>query len=164
MHMKTIVVDFMYLDLNTCERCVATDDNLDCALSILSDALRAMGYTVKRNKIEIKTKELAVKHRFLSSPTIRVNGVDICGEIKENWCKDCVSLSDGRDVDCRVFSYNGKEVDQPPVPMIIDGILKVLYGNLSASEDEYKLPDNLEKFFKNKCSGPDDITLIKRCC
>jgi len=162
--MKTLVVDFMYLDLNTCERCVATDDNLDCALALLSDALRTLGYTVRRNKIKITSRELAEKHKFLSSPTIRVNGVDICGEIKENWCKDCVSLSDGRDVDCRVFSYNGKEVDQPPVPMIIDGILKVLYGNLSDVEKEYKLPDNLDRFFENKPSGPDDIALIKRCC
>ena len=163
--MKTIVVDFLYLDLKTCERCVATDDNLDCAIAVLSDALRMMGYTVKRNKIEIKTRELAEEYRFLSSPTIRVNGIDICGEIKENWCKDCVTLSkNGTDVDCRVFTYGGKDYDQPPVPMIIDGILKALYGDQPVIEKEYKLPDNLDRFFKGKCSGSDEITLVKRCC
>jgi len=161
--MKKIIIDFMYLDLRTCERCVATDDNLDCALALLSDAFRKLGYTVERNKIEIKTRELAEKHQFRSSPTIRVNGIDICGEIKECWCKDCGDLCDD-DVDCRVFLYDGKEFDQPPVPMIIDGILKVLYGNLSVVEEEYKLPNNLDRFFKSKHAGPDEIKLVKRCC
>jgi Protein of unknown function (DUF2703). len=162
--MKKIVIDFMYLDLRTCERCIATDDNLDCALSLLSEALMKLGYTVERNKIEMETRELAEKYHFKSSPTIRVNGIDICGEIKECWCKDCGDLCDD-DVDCRVFLYEGKEFDQPPVPMIIDGILKVLYGNLSpVVEEEYRLPDNLDRFFKSKYLKSDDIPLLKRCC
>ena len=161
--MKKITVDFMYLDLSVCERCLATDDNLNQALAILSETLMELGYTVEQNKIEIKTKELAEEHHFRSSPTIRVNGVDICGEIKENWCKSCGDLCSS-DVDCRVFLYGGKEFDQPPTAMIIDGILKVLYGGPSVVEDEYRLPDNLDKFFKSKFQRPDDIPLVKRCC
>jgi len=163
MHMKKLIVDFMYLDLRTCERCMATDDNLDQALSFMADPLRILGYKVERNKIEIKTRELAEQHRLISSPTIRVNGIDICGEVKECFCKDCKDLCDD-DVDCRVFVYDGKEFDQPPVPMIIDGILKVLYGGHHAVKEDYKLPDNLDKFFRSKRAGPDDITVIKRCC
>jgi len=162
--MKKLVIDFMYLDLHTCERCIATDDNLNRALALLSDALKELGYSVERNKIEIKTRESAEEHKFRSSPTIRVNGIDICGEVKECWCKSCGDLCDD-DVDCRVFLYEGKESDQPPVPMIIDGILKVIYGKLSAAvEEEYKLPDNLDRFFKSKYTGPDDIPLVKHCC
>jgi len=161
--MKKLIVDFMYLDLRTCERCMATDDNLDQALSLMADALRILGYKVERNKIEIKTRELAEQHRLISSPTIRVNGVDICGEIKECFCKDCKDLCDD-DVDCRVFVYDGKEFDQPPVPMIIDGILKVLYGGHHVVREDYKLPVNLDRFFRSKRAGPDDITVIKRCC
>jgi len=92
-----------------------------------------------------------------------VNGIDIGGEIKENWCKDCGDICDD-DVDCRVFSYDGEESNQPPVPMIIDGILKVIYGKISAVEKEYRLPDNLDRFYKSKFTEPGEIPLVRRCC
>ncbi|MCK9480032.1 MAG: DUF2703 domain-containing protein [Firmicutes bacterium] len=100
--MKPVTIDFLYLDLNTCERCVATGGTLEEALHILSPVFEVLNYAVTVNKINITTKELAEQHRFISSPTIRVNGVDICDELRESDCKDCGDLC-GDNVDCRVF-------------------------------------------------------------
>jgi len=146
---KEVAIDFLYLDLNTCERCIATGDTLDEALNALAPAFQAMSYTVHVNKVNITTKELAEQYLFISSPTIRVNGMDICTELKESNCKDCGDLC-GDSVDCRVFVYEGSEYEQPPAAMLIDGILKVIYGQPSRANEDYTLPDNLERFFAGK--------------
>lgn len=157
MKAKTINIDFLHLDLSTCERCVATDSTLDEALSALSGIFELLGYVVHTNKVHITTRELAAEHHFLSSPTIRVNGVDIGGEIKENDCSDCGDLC-GDSVECRVFVYEGKEYEQPPVAMIVDGVLRVMFSDIHAQNTPYVMPDNLEKYFEGIdgqccCSG-----------
>lgn len=147
--MKQFLIDFLYLDLKTCERCMATDETLKQALHVLSGVFDTIGFEVKVNSVNITSRELAEEYRFISSPTIRVNGVDICSELVESNCADCGDLC-GDSVDCRVFRYEGKEYEQPPVPMIVDGILKAIYGGLSQTEEPYTLPDNLERFFIGK--------------
>jgi hypothetical protein len=143
---KTLDIDFLYLDLTTCERCQSTDSSLKEALNVLSGVFDTLGYAVNVNEVNITSRELAEQYRFVSSPTIRVNGVDICTEIVESDCADCGDLC-GDNVDCRVFTYEGKEYEQPPDAMIVDGILRVLYGNVAKSDAPYTLPDNLAKFF-----------------
>ncbi|WP_442872785.1 DUF2703 domain-containing protein [Caproicibacter sp. BJN0012] len=51
--------------------------------------LDAAGYEVKVNQVNIATRELAVPYRFISSPTIRINGNGIAVELKESLCEDC---------------------------------------------------------------------------
>ena len=143
---KNIAIDFLYLDLSICERCIATGDTLDEALRVLAPVFKTLNCAVTLNKINIITKELAVQHSFISSPTIRVNGIDICGELVENECESCGDLC-GDSVDCRVFVYEGKEHTQPPAAAIVNGILRVLYGNTSIPESTYVLPENLKKYF-----------------
>lgn len=155
--LKEIVIDFLYLDLTKCDRCINTESNLDDAINEVSNILKAVGYSVLVNKIEITTKELAYKYEFVSSPTIRINGKDICLEVKENSCGCCSDIS-GTDVDCRVFVYDGIEYNEPPKAMIIDGILKEIYSDKKSKKTEkYILPKNLEVFYarKNKscCDG-----------
>jgi hypothetical protein len=166
--MKPLKIDFLYLDLSTCARCVATDHALTEALNTLSDVFQKQGYSAQVNKVNITTPELAVQYRFESSPTIRVNGVDICGEVEENDCSDCGDLCD-TSVDCRVFVYEGKVYEQPPAAMIVDGILRVLYGQTQADEKPYVLPDNLSKFFAasakgESCCPPTAPTQGDACC
>ncbi len=144
--MKTLTIDFLYLDLNTCDRCMATDGTLHEALAELSGVLDALGYTVKVNKVNIITRELAEQYRFLSSPTIRVNGLDICGNVKENNCCSCGKIC-GDDVDCRTFTYEEETYEQPPKAMLMDGILRAIYGQLPQDENSYTMPDNLKRFF-----------------
>lgn len=118
------------------------------ALTALAPAFQAMNYVAEVNKVNITTAELAEKYRFISSPTIRVNGVDICTELTESDCKDCGELS-GCSVDCRVFVYEDKNYEQPPAAMIIGGIMRVLHGaQVQTKQKPYTLPDNLARYFE----------------
>lgn len=146
---KIISIDFLYLDLNVCTRCQGAESSLDEALKDVSNVLEATGTDVVINKINVNTKELAIKHKFLTSPTIRVNGHDIQMEYKESLCESCGDLC-GDEVDCRVWIYQGNEYTEPPKAMIIEGILKTVYGgDLSENkeETEYIMPENLVHFY-----------------
>lgn len=146
---KEIVIDFLYLDLTTCERCQGAESSLDEAIKDVASVLNAAGYDVKVNKVNISSEELAKEYKFLSSPTIRINGVDIALEVKESECKECGDLC-GDSVDCRVWEYEGIEYTEPPKEMIINAILKAVYGGQSiskSSEMEYTVPENLRVFF-----------------
>lgn len=165
---KRVVIDFLYLDLSVCEWCNGTDKSLDEALNDVYNVLQASGVEVIVNKINVTTEELAIKHRFVSSPTIRVNGRDIQMELRERLCDSCGDLC-GDNVDCRVWVYNGEEYTIPPKALIIEGILKSVYGGEKATseETEYKLPENLKRFYaamyeKNKscCGG----SAGNKCC
>ena len=146
---KQLVIDFLYLDLSVCERCQGAESNLDKAVDEVSVVLQAAGFEIKVNKVNITSKELAVKYKFLSSPTIRINGKDIILEVKESSCQECGDLC-GDDVDCRVWIYEGIEYNEPPKELIINAILKNIYGNKdndTIEKEEYILPHNLEVFF-----------------
>jgi hypothetical protein len=146
---KEVQIDFLYLDLDVCDRCTGTWKNLEEALSDVSKVLEAAGVNVVLNKIHIRTEEEAIKHQLVTSPTIRVNGRDIQMEVKETQCDSCGSLC-GEEVDCRVWVYDGVEYPVPPKAMIVDAILKEVYGsdNKEAEAKPYSLPENLKKFFQ----------------
>ena len=58
-------------------------------------------------------------------------------------------------MDCRVWVYKGKEYNVPPKAMIIDAILREVYGNTEKISDNevnkksYQLPENLRRFFES---------------
>ena len=146
---KQIVIDFLYLDLSVCSRCQGADHNLDQAIDEVSGILKAAGFEIVVNKINVTTKELAIKHQFLSSPTIRINGADIELEVKESACKECGDLC-GDDTDCRVWSYEGVEYSEPPKVIIVNAILRAVYSEHKTNivnRNEYQLSDNLRRFF-----------------
>lgn len=147
---RCIRIDFLYLDLSVCTRCQGTDSSLDEALAEVSKVLEATGVEVVVNKINVTNEELAIKHKFVSSPTIRVNGKDIQMEVKESLCESCGDLC-GDEVDCRVWVYQGKEYNVPPKAMIIEAILKEVYGGGDGDNNtivrEYVMPQNLKQFY-----------------
>lgn len=144
---KKIVIDFLYLDLSQCTRCQGTDDTLELALNEVAGQLEESGYMVSVNKVQINTPDLARKYRFLTSPTIRVNGRDIQMDIVESNCKSCGDLC-GDSVDCRVWVYQGKEYDIPPNELIIEGIMSVIDNHEMVEDNsKYVMPENLVKFF-----------------
>jgi len=106
---KKIKIDFLFLDLSVCTRCQGAENSLDEALKEVSKVLESTGTDVQVNKINVNTEELAVAHKFLSSPTIRVNGHDIQMEFKESLCESCGDLC-GDEVDCRVLDLSGKRI------------------------------------------------------
>jgi hypothetical protein len=145
---KSIVIDFLYLDLSVCERCQDTDSTLDEAIEAVKTVLEVTGMDVKLNKINVLSEALAQEHRFVSSPTIRINGQDIQLEVKENACESCGDLC-GDDVDCRVWSYQGKDYNVPPKAMVVEAILKAVYGSDEAAPtlETYIMPSNLKQFY-----------------
>lgn len=146
---KVITIDFLYLDISVCGRCQGAETSLDSAIKEVSGVLEAAGFEVILNKINITSKELAIQHRLLSSPTIRINGNDIALDVKESSCTDCGDLC-GDDVDCRVWVYDGVEYTEPPKALIVNAILKEIYEERKAgppSKEEYHLPGNLRVFF-----------------
>lgn len=146
---KKVVVEYLYLDLSTCERCVGTDNELDEVMKVLSPALELAGYAVEYKKIKMATAAIAKQYRFLSSPTIRVNGRDICDNVAENDCGCCSEIS-GTDVDCRVFEYAGQTYEVPPKEMLASAILDTVFSKVDGGCGRYELPDNLAAFFQGK--------------
>ena len=160
---KKILVEYLYLDLKTCERCIETDAVLEEVLKEIGPALSCAGYEVGFKKQEISTKEMAEEYRFISSPTIRVNGMDICGSVKENSCGCCSDIS-GTDVECRVFQYEDEDYEVPPKEMLASSILRAVFtSNEDCRCGGYSMPENIVAFFdgkekKSKCSCGSD------CC
>jgi len=144
-----ITVDFLYLDLNDCEWCQGTEQNLQNAIAKLSDILILTGIKLRLNKIHVSTEQQADELSFTTSPTIRINGRDIQLNYKESQCTSCSDLC-GDDVQCRVWLYQGKEYTSPPEGMIIEAILREVFGG-STNKISYNhsnvVPQNLKKFF-----------------
>ena len=150
---------------SVCTRCQGTDNSLDEALSKIAKVLEAAGNEVIVNKVEINSEELAIAYKFVSSPTIRVNGYDIQMDVKESLCESCGDLC-GDEVDCRVWVYQGKEYTIPPKAMIIEAILKEVYGNKSGDneEKEFKLPENLKHFYESMKVNIKRTQTKDSCC
>ena len=131
---KVVVIEYLYLDLNTCESCV-TEKVLESVVDELHHAFKIAGYDLEYHKVLIETAEMATSYRFLSSPTIRVNGRNICNFVKENNCGYCEDIA-----------------GTPLAEMIAEEIIKwALVPKLpSFLLNEYVLPDDLKKFFDGK--------------
>ena len=147
---RKLNIDFMYLDLAVCGPCRGTDKSLEEAVSEVAHVLRAANIEVVVNKINVTSEEQAKELGFISSPTISVNGHDIQLDVKESLCESCEELC-GDNVDCRVWVYQGKEYTVPPKAMIIEAILKEVYGKNNgypaAVGKIQDIPDNLKRFF-----------------
>jgi glutaredoxin len=156
----------MYLDLDVCERCQGAKKNLEEAVSEVSRVLEAAGAEVNVHKVHVTSEDQARKLGFRSSPTIRINGKDIQLDVRESLCESCGDLC-GEDVDCRVWVYQGREYTVPPKRMIIDAILREIYGGTGkedskGSDTSREVPENLKRFFRarakkeantNSCCG-----------
>lgn len=161
---KKVVVEYLYLDIETCGRCIGTDNILDEVMITLTPTLNIAGFEVEYNKIEMNTAEVAKQYKFLSSPTIRVNSQDICQSVEENSCGCCSDIS-GTDVNCRVFEYNGQTYEVPPKEMIAKAILNEILGYTEAgySCEKYELPGKLKEFFEGK-KNKSDCSCGGNCC
>lgn len=145
-------VDFLFLDLNTCTRCVGTNQNLEIAIDSLKQVLMLTGARLNVNKILIDSEDKARAHRFITSPTIRVNGRDIALETKESRCDSCTDLCGCEEgTDCRIWVYQGQEYTEAPVAMIVEALLQEVYGTprkaTPTSPNYDEVPENLQNFF-----------------
>jgi hypothetical protein len=151
---RRVAIDFLYLDLEVCTRCIGTNANLEAALSEVSQILRAADVAVSVTKTLVQSEEQARALGFVSSPTIRLNGKDIALVFRESRCESCESCACNGTVNCRVWVFQGREYTEAPKAMIIDAILREVYAGQSQSismavplED---VPENLKRFFSGK--------------
>jgi hypothetical protein len=150
---RELSIDFLFLDLTTCTRCRGTDRSLDAALTQVASLLRAAGIgVVVVNKVQVLTEDQARDLRFVSSPTIRVDGADIALELRESSCgSEACTDGCGDHIACRVWVYDGREYTEPPVGMVVDGILRHVYGSEPAPAiGPYAVPENLRRFFAGR--------------
>ncbi len=149
---RTLRVELLALDFDTCGRCAGTSRNLDKALALAADRLRSEGTEVEVGKTVVATAKQAEELRFASSPTIRVDGRDIALDLRENDCRECGDLcGQAGGVACRVWVWRGREYLDAPVPMIVDAVLGAAHEEtraVAAPATPFVLPENLRKFFE----------------
>lgn len=156
---RTVTVEFLYLDTEVCTRCGGTGGHLAEAIERVTPAYEALGIGLERVDIHVTGPELAVNHRFLSSPTIRVDGRDIAGDLAESECGDCGRLGGLSSVECREWRWRGETFTAAPTGLIVEALLRAAVDEpVEADEAPYTLPDNLRRFFEARADG------TKRTC
>lgn len=155
-----LVIDHLFLDLSVCNRCQGTERALKEALDVLRPVLGALEVSVTVNRIHIKTRAEALHHGFISSPTLRVNGLDLQPQPEESLCASCGVLC-GDVVDCREWNYQGQRHTEPPPALIAEGVLKGLFGILQGipATSLDALPENLERYFQGREDGQSVLFL-----
>ncbi len=146
-----VEIDFLFLDLSVCSRCQSTESALLETLDDIKAVLSTAGYEVHIRKIHIDSLEKAIQYQFVSSPTIRVNGIDIVQETLESTCESCGDLC-GTDVDCRDWLFEGKRYTEPPKALITREIMKSIFSPRTHAQksETYTVPENIRIFFKSK--------------
>jgi len=152
-------IEYFYLDASVCERCKSTASVLDAALMDLKPVLEGMGKSVRLEKIHIRSEEDAKKYKFMSSPTVRINGQDAVEKVEENECGDCGCICDGK-VHCRTWSWQNKTYEVPPKGLIIDAVLRAVYTKPAANSGQYALPENLKSFFAGVKSKTTEVCAV----
>jgi hypothetical protein len=161
---RTIRVDYLYLDLTICSRCRGSDASLRAAIETVQPTLDAVDASIEVRKTLVESEEQARVLRFVSSPTIRVNGHDIAGELIESSCSECGELCGcGGEVDCRVWDYRGEQHTEAPIGMIVEAILAEIgpTGAVRSEETTFvDVPENLKRFF----AGTGAAQNTSSCC
>ena len=150
-------VQLLFLDENVCKPCGGTSQALDEAVELVSAGLEAMGTRLEVERIHIATREDAIDHRLITSPTIRINGVDIDPDRTQDECETCGDIAGGdTKVDCRTWHWRGEVHSSAPVGKIVEAILAAaVSGKSEPGSDcgcgvgaDHSLPENLERFFQ----------------
>ena len=87
--------------------------NVDEALSNVRKAAEQEGIDASISQIEVDTPELAASSKFLGSPTVRVNGIDI---------EPGANLRTEYGLMCRTYRLGAEIMGAPPVTMIREAI------------------------------------------
>jgi hypothetical protein len=160
-------IEFLFLDLTTCARCLGADRSLESALGVVREVLQATDVELEVDKILVESAEQARALRFVSSPTIRVDGHDVALELRESSCgSEACSDGCGEQIACRVWVHRGREYTEPPVAMIVDAVLGHVYGGApprgARQREPYVLPENLARFFSAKTGSAESEE--SACC
>lgn len=151
---RTIPVEFLYLDLTTCRRCIETGGNLEEAVDRVAPILADIGVELEFRKVHVSNEEDARKHVLEISPTVRINHRDIQPDWEASECGACGDLccSETTTVECRLWDWDGKTHTAAPVPLLMKAILTESLSGERADEREkdVEVSENLEAFFRSK--------------
>lgn len=84
------------------------------AEKVLEDALKEAGFTIKYQVVLVNSDEQARQLKFLGSPQITVDRVDV-DPLAKNATRYSIAS-------CRPYLYQGKSYDYPPKEMILKAI------------------------------------------
>lgn len=154
---RVVDVELLALDLDSCTRCTGTLANIEAAIDAVRRVAEPTGTTIRLRKTVVETESAARRHRFVSSPTVRVGGRDIVFETLESRCDSCTDLCGcAEGTSCRVWSYQGREFTEAPVGLIVEALLRELAGVTPAPGEpepaDVHLPENLRRFFAGRAA------------
>lgn len=150
---RVMTVDLLYIDLAVCDRCQGADNALQEALAEVAPVLTTLGVDVRFNSHLIEGREQAEALRFVSSPTVRIDGRDIQPAAKESSCAACSTLVDAGSVDCREWLWHGQSYTAPPKGMLVEVLLRAALGEKPDDQPDsgqFRLPANLVSFFEKR--------------
>ncbi len=165
--LNQINIDYLFLDLSSCQRCVNTYSSLKKAIDKVAKITKYKDININLIKIHIDTEEKALKYGLEVSPTIRINGKDIQRDWLESKCTDCGDLCEcAGDITCRIWNWNDKRYISAPQDLIIDAILKYIYSERYSKEDHgnkvNELNNNIKTFFSEKTNSSEQNKIS--CC
>lgn len=145
-----IKIEYLYLDDRVCSRCMETKEILASALAKLKTVLSEAGYAFDVETIWIDSPEKAKRHRLRSSPTIRVNGVDLSPDVVESDCPDCGTLCHTA-MTCRAWTDERGVASVPTVGLLMRLILQSVFSETKQDENgPYEMPDPIRRFFAGR--------------
>ena len=114
----------------------------------------ATGAEITLKQIHVESLEQAIALGFQISPTIRINGRDLQLNFKESHCPTCSELS-GTETNCRVWDFNGKEHKSLPKEMLIEAVLREIFGGAAEDQTDKTALNkgalkNMKSFFDSK--------------
>lgn len=153
--LQILNIDYLYLDLMSCKRCLDTNLNLDNAISKVLHLLGDKIITFNVNKVHINNEDKAREFGLEVSPTIRINGEDIQSDWIDNQCTECGDLCEcAQHITCRLWKWDGNEFLAAPENLILDAILKNVYSEKTSVIDDKssmkELNTNIKTFFAEK--------------
>jgi hypothetical protein len=163
---RTVTVDLLYLDRESCSRCRDTDEALQTAVDRVADLLADLDAAVEVRTVQVDTAAAARRTGLPVSPTVRVDGRDVQPDHEANPCGDCTDLGDGNEsVDCRLWRYRGETHESAPVDMLVEAILRGAVAPAHSPtrrrrETGGDVPADLRRFFGEETG--DDVS--EPCC
>ncbi|MFA9516176.1 DUF2703 domain-containing protein [Halopenitus sp. H-Gu1] len=152
---RTVTVDLLYLDNESCDRCVGTEDALETAIKRIEPIVEPLDVGITVRDIHVSTLEGAKATQLAVSPTIRIDGHDIQPDYRESTCEPCGDLRDcADDVDCRLWRYRGEEYTTAPVGLIIEALIRAIGPtqtrfDTSPNGEADQLSSNVQNFFSH---------------
>ena len=158
-------IELFALDTDHCSPCRAALSNLQEAAAELTRTLDSSTYDVDARLVRLSSPEQARELGVLSSPTVRVNGLDIELDVEEEPCTTCSDLA-GADIACRTYEWQGRRHDHPPVALLVERVREHLdhperEPGPGPGVLETQSSSSIDRFFEARTGPRDSLPLTK---